>query len=51
MADRSHHPAHPGREFRVLDVEFNIHRKLTMMAAFTKIIGARTLGRRSSLTP
>src|ERR1700728_869485 len=44
MADRGHHPAYPGREFRVLDVEFKIHRKLTMMATFTKIIGARTLG-------
>jgi hypothetical protein len=40
MAHRGQHPSNPGREFRVLYVEFDIHRKLAVMAALTQVIRA-----------
>ena len=44
MADCRQHAAHAGREFGVLDVEFDIDRKLTPMAVLTQVIRAFTLG-------
>jgi hypothetical protein len=44
VADRRHHPAHARREFRVLDVEIDIHWKLALVAKLTPVVGAETLG-------
>jgi len=43
LAHQSMHAAHPGRELRVLDVEFDIDRKLTPMAVLTQVVRAQTL--------
>ena len=37
------HATHPGREFRLLNVQFHIGRKLAAVTARAKIVGARDL--------
>jgi len=44
VADRRQHAAHAGGELRVLDVEFDIDRKLATMAVLTQVVRAQTLG-------
>jgi hypothetical protein len=33
------HTAHPGRKFRILDVQFDIHRKLADVASRAQVVG------------
>ncbi len=44
MADGGQHTSHSGGEFRILDVEFGVYGKLTVMAAVAQIIGAQAGG-------
>jgi hypothetical protein len=45
MADGRQHTAHAGREFRVFYVEFNIHRKLTVMAMLAQVVRSQVRNR------
>ena len=53
LAHQSRHAAYPGRKLCVLDVQFDIHRKLTDVAAGTQEVGAggayRTYDRQKGL--
>jgi hypothetical protein len=44
VANCRHHPAHARREFRVLDVEIDVHRQLALVAMLTPVERAETLG-------
>src|SRR5207244_12550878 len=44
MAPCVQHASKSGGEFRILDVEFGVYGKLTVMAVVTQIIRAQTLG-------
>jgi len=44
MAHGGQHTADPRGEFRVLDVEIDIHGKLALMAMLTEVIRAQALG-------
>jgi hypothetical protein len=43
LAHQGVHPAHPGRELGVLDIQFHVGRKLAMVAVRAQVVGTRNL--------